>query len=118
MKRLALALLLALGVGSAVAQTYFRTGTSQKIDYGCTPSCSVQTSSAWGAQTQYIRVVAHKATAYINFAASGGTLLVTAATGIYLPVEEPQIFRVPANGKLGIMAASTTGSVWITELTQ
>ncbi len=118
MKKLILGALLLLGVGGVVAQEYFTPSTSQTITYGCVSSCARQTSSQFGFQTRYVRVVATNATAYISFASSGVNPFASSATGIFLPVNVPEIFRVPFGGKMSILAHSATGSVWITELTQ
>lgn len=118
MKKLILAGLLLLGAAGAVAQTYFALGTSQVVTYGCVPSCSRQTSSQFGFQTRYVRVVVQAATAFIAFASSGVNPYASTTTGIYLPIGMPEIFRVPFGGKLSIIAHSATGSVTITELTQ
>ena len=118
MKRLIFGLLLAILATGAIAQTYFLPSTSQVVTYGCVSSCTQQTSSQFGFQTRYVRVVVQAATAFIAFASSGVTPSASSTTGIYMPVGVPEIFRVPFGGRVAILAHSATGSAIITELTQ
>ncbi len=93
---------------------------SQRVTFGgpgatCSAACTQQASSAFARDTRAVRVILTDATAYIGFAVSGQTPSVTAATGIYMPVNVAELFRVPANGKLYVLGHSATGYVGITE---
>jgi len=82
-----------------------RPGTTQKVS----PSgSSVATSNAFGTQTEYVRV-ATDADVHIVF---GATPTAT-ANDIFLPVDQPEIFKVSPGEK---MAAIGTANVSVTEL--
>ena len=122
MKKIAcLVLLMGLGIGIARAanEEIYAPTTSQRATFGCTPTCSAaQISNAFGAQTEWVRVVLNGATGFISFGTSGTTPIVTAATGIYMPVEVPALFRVSRNGTMRILAHSASGTAYITELSK
>jgi hypothetical protein len=82
-----------------------RPGTTQKVS----PSgSSAATATAFGSQTEYVRV-ATDADVHIVFGASP-----TATTNdIFLPVDQPEIFKVSPGEK---MAAIGTANVSVTEM--
>ena len=111
----ALLAILCGGIARA-ADVVFSPTTSQRLTYGCTPTCAQVNSSAVGAQTRLVRVVAVNATGYMALAASGATLLVTAATGIFMPLNVPEVFKIPQSGRIGFLANSASGFLHITEV--
>jgi len=82
-----------------------RPGTTQKIS----PSgSSVATSTAFGSQTEYVRVAAD-ADVHIVF----GSSPTATANDIFLPVDQPELFKVSPGEK---MAAIGTANVSVTEM--
>lgn len=123
MKNIPLAILIALlaCLGIAKAADIFAEipGASQKVQFSCSPSCAATAVGAqFGAQTAYVRVVLSGATGFIAFPVSGAVGIPTSATGIYMPTEFPQFFKVPRSGKMYIIAHSATGTAYVTELSQ
>lgn len=82
-----------------------RPGVTQKVS----PSgASAATATAFGSQTEYVRVAAD-ADVHIVF---GGTPTAT-TSDIFLPVDKPEIFKVSPGEK---MAAIGTANVSVTEM--
>ena len=82
-----------------------RPGVTQKTS----PSgSSVETSNAFGSQTEYVRVAAD-ADVHIVFA----TAPTATANDIFVPVDQPEIFKVSPGEK---MAAIGTANVSVTEM--
>jgi hypothetical protein len=82
-----------------------RPGVTQKISPA---GSSVATSTAFGSQTEYVRVAAD-ADVHIVF---GGSPTAT-ANDIFLPLDKPEIFKVSPGEK---MAAIGTANVSVTEM--
>ena len=82
-----------------------RPGVTQKISPA---GSSVATSTAFGSQTEYVRVAAD-ADVHIVFAASP----TATANDIFLPLDKPEIFKVSPGEK---MAAIGTANVSVTEM--
>ena len=81
-----------------------RPGTTQKLN----TNNSSTASAAFGSQTEYVRVAAD-ADVHIVF---GGSPTAT-ANDIFLPVDQPEIFKVSPGEK---MAAIGTANVSVTEM--
>ena len=80
-------------------------GTTQKVS----PSgSSAATATAFGSQTEYVRVAAD-ADVHIKFGASP----TATSSDIFLPADQPEIFKVSPGEK---MAAIGTGNVSVTEM--
>jgi len=81
-----------------------RPGTTQKLS----PSGSSVASSAFGSQTEYVRVAAD-ADVHIVF---GGSPTAT-ANDIFVPVDQPEIFKVSPGEKIAVIG---TANVSVTEM--
>jgi hypothetical protein len=80
-----------------------------------TVSTSSAATSAFGSQTEYVRVTADTAETFVEFAASPTA---SVSTSIRLPANEPMIFKVDGGMKLAAILASGTGNVWVQELSE
>lgn len=108
--RLVIALLLGLLAVPAAAQEYLLS-TSQALAH---TSTSATLATGFGSQTYAVRVVCTQS-CFINVAK---TPLVTAATGVFLPANVPSTIRVTPGMKIAVTAASTLGTLYVTELTK
>lgn len=104
------ALLFGLLTFPAVAQDY-QISTSQSKAHSST---MVIINSAIGSQTYAIRVVCSQS-CFINVAK---TPIATAATGMFLPANVPMTLRTTPGVRVAVSAASTLGTLYVTELTQ
>ena len=87
-----------------------RFSTQQVLTAGSSSSAS----SAFGANTEYIRVVSTIAT-WIQIAASP----TAAATTAYLPADDVEYIKVSEGEKIAVLrVASSDGKISVTELTQ
>ena len=87
-----------------------RFSTQQVLTAGSSSSAS----SAFGANTEYVRVVSTIAT-YIQIAVSP----TAAATTAYLPADDVEYIKVSEGEKIAVLrVASSDGKVSVTELTQ
>ena len=83
-----------------------RPGTTQKIN----TNNSSQASSAFGSQTEYIRIVGSA-----NFHFALGASPTASATSALLPSEEIEILKVSPGEKIAVFHGSST-DVYITEM--
>lgn len=119
MKKLVLALvgLLVLGSVAQAEERPWRLGTTHWLDIETTPAH--QTTTVLGSFTQAVHLVSTIGT-YFAIAASGEAVTVAAeqATASYLPANVPMTVLSPASGTVIAISTSSTGILFITELSR
>jgi hypothetical protein len=86
-----------------------RLGAVQKVDY----TAASASSSAFGAQTYGIRVIA---TTDCHVKIGDGTVAATNSE-TYLPADLPEYFTVTPGQKIAAIRAAADGALFVTELT-
>ena len=90
----------------------FNYGLRPTTHQGITSTGTSSQSSAFGSQTEYVRIAA-TADVYILFGANPTAVSTAGSSTIFIPADQPEIFKVSPGEK---MAAIGTANVSVTEM--
>lgn len=116
MKRFLLALALLFVAFPAVAQNAQNSAWIARSTTSMAAPSSTALAAIVAPNISYVRVMA-TTPAYLAFNVSGGTQPATALTGVLIPANSPEVFKVPQNAWIRVLSGGT-GIISITDLSQ